>query len=477
MKRHTRIALSALICLAEPHTSQAMFEAITGLGEPTYKTVRLVSSDGKSFALPKNIAFISEFVHTSLTGKFREAAGPAGVITQRGMGDLPRTVHVDIPGKELNILAQLMRLLHEHQGSAKAQADAVARMPEITPQNVGALIHDANLMLLPESCITGLIDRLAECIHQESEAATGLFSRLMGFLYQQDETGKVIEIPFDEPTLLAQLSRTYFLKYDQELELADADGNSIDIGGFSIRELLDAGKKFRIHYQFGAFECDLGNRRINSLDGLLDIPEIDKCQRLLLNKNQISSIQSGAFQGLSNLEELQLDNNKITSIQPNSFQGLTSLRHLYLTYNRLTTLSPDTFQGLSNLEWLYLYNNQIASIPPDAFRGLSNLKKLRLDNNQITSIQRGTFQGLPNLNILFLHDNQITSIQKGTFQGLPNLNELFLEGNKLSPDTIEEVREKLPPDCELYTQNQQADTPEERRKKLAEAAERRMRQQ
>ncbi len=506
MKRNTLIAqitLATFVCLAATHTSRAMFEALTGLDEPTYETVRLVSSDGKSFPLPKEVAFISEYVRTYLTGEFREAAGPTGVLTQRGMGDLPRTVHVDVPGQELNVLVQMMRLLHKHHANEKAQANAIARMPAITLKNIGALIRHADFLLLPESCITGLIDRLVELIRP----ATGFLERTAEFLHQVVGTSEVAEIPFDDPTLLTQLGRAYFLKYGQDLELADDEKKPVDIGGFSIRELLDAGRQFLIRQRSNRLvECDLENLRINSLEGLLDIPEIEKCNILFLANNQITSIQPGVFrglpellalnllnnristiqistiqpgmfQGLSDLANLNLNGNQITSIQPGSFQELTNLRSLSLNNNQIISIQPGTFQGLPNLWELNLNGNQITSIHPGMFQGLSNLFHLHLTDNQITSIEPGSFQGLSSLWMLYLFNNQLTSIQPGTFQRLPKLEKLVLFNNRLSADTVVRIREELPPNCKLEAENQREETPEEQRARLAEAAERRMQQQ
>ncbi len=485
MKRNTltaQITLATLICLATAHTSQAMQEP----------QITLESADGQSFVLPKNIAFVSDYVRALKTGGFREAA-------QEG------PVMLKIPGDELKIIVQIMHVLHEHQGDAKAQANAIAQMPLSTSQNIGALIYHADFLQLPESCVTGLIDRLAE------------------FVNQQVTAGQDVEIPLNGRNLLTQLCRTYFLKYEQELELANTEGKLVDIGGFSIRELLDAGKRFPVLWnRSGKIGCNLENRKINSLEGLLDIPGINKCQRLLLNKNQISSIQSGAFQTLPKLRflyladnriksiqagafqelpkltDLNLSSNEITLIQPGTFQRLSNLGTLNLTNNKITAIRPDAFQGLPNLLTLDLTKNQITSIELGAFGGLSMLNDLCLENNQITAIQPGTFQGLSNLEWLDLNNNQIKSIQSDTFQGLTkllwlclnynritsiqtdafrwllNLGELLLESNSLSPAAIEKVQGGLPPECELRAADQREETPEERRKQLAEAAMRRL---
>ena len=534
MKRNTLIAqitLGALVCLAAAQMSQAMEEP----------EVILVSSDDRTFFLSPEVAFVSDVIRTLKTGEFREAREE----------EQERPIELDIPGDELKIIVLIMRLLHKHQDDAEAQAAAVAQVTKITPQNIGELIHQAQLLRLPESCITALIDRLARFVKK----------------------GKITEIPFDERNLLLELALTSFLKYGEDLELTDAEGNLIDIGSFSIRKLLDAERKPSVQWRECGkqYVCDLKNMRINSLEGLLDIPEINKCQNLELENNQISSIQPGAFRGLQNLGVLGLEGNRITSIQPSSFQelqnlgllnlarnkissiqpdsfrglrnlrylhlsynqlsfiqdgafqglqklrtlelqhnklisiqpaafqGLPNLTHLYLNYNQITSIQPGMFQGLSNLQWLGLYNNQITSIQPGSFQGLSNLKQLFLMNNQINSIQPDTFQGLLNLGELDLSKNQIhsvtsrtlhgllelkelnlasneiSSVEPGTFAG-PPLEMLNLSDNRLSSDTIQELREELSPDCELKADNQREETPEERRERLAAAAERRMRQ-
>ena len=47
-----------------------------------------------------------------------------------------------------------------------------------------------------------------------------------------------------------------------------------------------------------------------------------------LNGNQITSIENGDFQGLSNLQTLDLGGNQITSLENGDFQGLSNLQTL-----------------------------------------------------------------------------------------------------------------------------------------------------
>ena len=61
---------------------------------------------------------------------------------------------------------------------------------------------------------------------------------------------------------------------------------------------------------------------IDSLDGIGDFDWITTpTTNLNLNGNQVSSIESGDFSGLTNLEELYLSGNQISSIESGGFSG------------------------------------------------------------------------------------------------------------------------------------------------------------
>jgi hypothetical protein len=82
--------------------------------------------------------------------------------------------------------------------------------------------------------------------------------------------------------------------------------------------------------------------KIDSLDG---IGEFDwtttPTLQLDLEGNQISSIESDAFSGLTNLNRLFLGNNRLSSIDSGVFNGLTNLEYLWLAGpdNALTELN------------------------------------------------------------------------------------------------------------------------------------------
>jgi hypothetical protein len=175
---------------------------------------------------------------------------------------------------------------------------------------------------------------------------------------------------------------------------------------------------------------DLDSNHITSLESG-DFEGLANLQTLDLTDNRITSLESGDFQGLTNLQWLRLERNQITSIESGDFQGLTNLQDLRLERNQITILESGDFDGLNNLQTLSLERNQITSIESGDFDGLTNLQGLHLNSNQITSLESGGFQGLTNLQWLRLARNQITSIESGAFAGLTNLQHLGLSGNQI----------------------------------------------
>ncbi|OHB74859.1 MAG: hypothetical protein A2W31_15170 [Planctomycetes bacterium RBG_16_64_10] len=153
---------------------------------------------------------------------------------------------------------------------------------------------------------------------------------------------------------------------------------------------------------------------------------------LSLGWNQISNIESGAFSGLTKLTGLRLYQNQLSTIESGAFSELTKLASLYLDGNQLSTIESGIFSGLTNLTWLYLQNSQIASIESGAFSDLSNLRELNLWDNQLSTIGSRAFSGLTNLTRLDLDENQIASIEPGAFNDLTNVTRLYLSHNQLS---------------------------------------------
>ena len=203
--------------------------------------------------------------------------------------------------------------------------------------------------------------------------------------------------------LLAEIGRQYYILYGEKI-------NTGQEWGVSIQDYLNSPvlqNKIQITTFRGKTELTLVNMKINNLSGLQNIPNIGTVQILRLNHNQLRTIQTNAFAGLTNLTYLSLYNNQLTIILTKAFAGLTNLQSLFLNHNQLTIISTNAFAGLTNLTYLTLSNNQLRTIQTNAFAGLTNLTKLFLNNNQLTIIQPNAFAGLPNLRNLTLSNNQL----------------------------------------------------------------------
>ena len=109
-------------------------------------------------------------------------------------------------------------------------------------------------------------------------------------------------------------------------------------------------------------------------------------KKVWLQKSKIVSIDSTAFNGLTNLEELTLSFNKLTKIDSSTFKGLTNLEDLKLSFNQLTEIDSSIFNGLDKLKYLYLGSNSLTIITnPDILKKLKSLHHLDLSKNKLPS--------------------------------------------------------------------------------------------
>ena len=153
---------------------------------------------------------------------------------------------------------------------------------------------------------------------------------------------------------------------------------------------------------------------------------------LNLQEKSITSLKSGDFYGMINLDTLRLWDNQLTSLPEDIFDELTSMTRLKLERNQLTTLPEDIFDGLSSLESIWLQGNQISSLPEDIFDGLSSLNFITITDNKLTSLPEDIFEGLSSLELLTMGTNQMTSIHQDLFDGLSSLVSLYISSNKLT---------------------------------------------
>ncbi|GAB0099131.1 hypothetical protein DMENIID0001_149700 [Sergentomyia squamirostris] len=112
---------------------------------------------------------------------------------------------------------------------------------------------------------------------------------------------------------------------------------------------------------------NLNTANIFQTDGTdLQFLEID------LSSNQIAKIESMDFRKLKHIETIRLKDNKITTIEPGAFNGLTLLRVLNLGYNLIYRLPIDLFSPLVNMKYLAVEANNLAyfQLTYDVFKNL-----------------------------------------------------------------------------------------------------------
>ncbi|KAF4357066.1 receptor-like kinase TMK4 [Cannabis sativa] len=179
-------------------------------------------------------------------------------------------------------------------------------------------------------------------------------------------------------------------------------------------------------------------------------------QSIYLDGNNFTSIPSGCFQGLTNLQTLSISTN--INLAPWSFPaelvGSSSLVTLYAGSCNMFGTIPDIFGSFPNLQDVRLSYNNLTGVLPPSFAG-SVIRNLWLNNQQMglsgtievlanmTSLYQvwlhknlftGPIPDLSNLDTLFdlqLRDNLLTGIVPNSLSSIPSLKNITLANNKL----------------------------------------------
>ena len=160
--------------------------------------------------------------------------------------------------------------------------------------------------------------------------------------------------------------------------------------------------------------------------------------RLWLSEKGITTLKSGDFSGLSNLQWLILDNNELSALPEDIFDNLTGLQRLHLYNNELSRLPDGVFDDLTGLEMLLFGNNRLTELPDGIFDNLTSLIDLTLIGNELNELPDGIFDNLVELRDLRLWYNLLSELPGGAFDNLVELQYLSLDRNSLSelPDGI-----------------------------------------
>ena len=161
---------------------------------------------------------------------------------------------------------------------------------------------------------------------------------------------------------------------------------------------------------------DLGTNHLTKVE----LRGLENLQRLYINNNSIMSLKKVSLRDLPNLSVLSADRNQISRIGDNDLSALSQssrLASLSLAENNISVIESRAFEHVHQLTVLSLQNNQLTSLTSSLQTGmvpyLRPLKKLRilsLARNKIRQIEDGELNILASLRELTLDHNQLEKV-------------------------------------------------------------------
>lgn len=148
---------------------------------------------------------------------------------------------------------------------------------------------------------------------------------------------------------------------------------------------------------------------------------------LNLAHNRIKHIRSQDLQQAVNLRALLLQSNEISSIDEDSFWSLAKLELLDLSNNSLAHLSPEWFGHLFSLQHLHLQGNSYRDLGESSpFSSLRNLSSLHLGNPQFSVIRQGNFEGIELLHKLWIDGSNLSQYEQGSLKSIKRINHMVI---------------------------------------------------
>jgi Leucine-rich repeat (LRR) protein len=148
---------------------------------------------------------------------------------------------------------------------------------------------------------------------------------------------------------------------------------------------------------------------------------------LLMDDNQLESLDEEIFKRIHRLAILMLNYNNLTTLALNIFDSQTKLRQVLLYDNQLNSINSKWFKNCERLQQLYLGYNKIQEIPEIPQNFLSTMPKLRevsFSGNPIAAIDCSI---LNNSNVAEISFNNIkleTVLNIDVIEELPNLESI-----------------------------------------------------
>lgn len=163
-------------------------------------------------------------------------------------------------------------------------------------------------------------------------------------------------------------------------------------------------------------------------NGMIHLTSLEE---LTISHNSVTYVSEQAFVGLKNLQVLNLSGNYIRQLHANLFVNTPRLRIIDLRNNTLSYLPKDIFKN-TLLEMLDLSFNSFAVVPSQVIWDISTtLRHLSLGDNSIEHVDIQTFPHTPQLQYLNLRNNKMSLLPDNVFSGLGLLQNLDLSSNPL----------------------------------------------
>ncbi|XP_017782875.1 PREDICTED: chaoptin-like [Nicrophorus vespilloides] len=161
-----------------------------------------------------------------------------------------------------------------------------------------------------------------------------------------------------------------------------------------------------------------------------------KAITLELSHNQLEDLED---RSIPEVEKLFMNNNKLTSINSKMFLNISHLSTLELIYNRIIDITNWNFKN-SNLSILKLNYNKIFKITQKSFSDMKMLMNLSLTNNLISSLEMNS---IPKVKYLNLSYNLLTSIEANVFSELDHLKILDIRYNCIKETDLKLMEQVL----------------------------------
>ncbi|KAK9876132.1 hypothetical protein WA026_011249 [Henosepilachna vigintioctopunctata] len=166
-----------------------------------------------------------------------------------------------------------------------------------------------------------------------------------------------------------------------------------------------------------------------------DFYPLRSLRTILLDHNNLHSLNSDLFEHTEHVEQLSLSHNPLKMIDTHTAIAITNLvflKNLDLSFTQISTLPSSFLHTPRNIEILNLSGNNFTEVPQE-LKEAHSLKTLLFNGNPMEKLTRANgFPKIPTLRILHLCQMpKLVSIGPGSLANLTNIEELFIAGNPL----------------------------------------------